>query len=97
MLEENTNSSEKAKDTEGGSANSLERDEEKSENTIELSGVDSLEIDIEITVEIENDVDVDVVVDVDNFDVEAVDSNDIPINVKIVELESFDSMIETKV
>ena len=92
MLEIGTNSSEKAKDTEGGSANSFERDEEKSENTIELSGVDSLEIDVEVNVEIENDVDVDV-----DVEVEAIDSNDVPINVKIVELESFDSMIETKV
>ena len=48
LLEVGTISSEKVKETEEGSINSLDKDEEKSENTIELSGIDSYELDVDL-------------------------------------------------
>ena len=48
LLEVGTITSEKIKETEEGSINSLDKDEEKSENTIELSGIDSFELDIDV-------------------------------------------------
>ena len=48
LLEVGTITSEKIKETEEGSINSLDKDEEKSENTIELSGIDSFELDVDV-------------------------------------------------
>ena len=48
LLEVGTVTSEKVKETEEGSINSLDKDEEKSENTIELSGIDSYELDVDL-------------------------------------------------
>ena len=48
LLEVGTITSEKIKETEEGSINSLDKDEEKSENTIELSGIDGFELDVDV-------------------------------------------------